>query len=571
MKRSAKANNVELITRGRQAMLRGIIYAGILSAFINLLQMLVPLYMLQVHDRVLNSRSLDTLAMLSLLVAGGLVIFGILEFLRSSALLTLGSQALRWLNLPLIEAALSSSIREGSAKATQSLRDLSEIRTFFSSGAAGAPLEAIWSPLFMLVLAAFHPIFGIIALVSAGLILSLSMIGDLVSKNMLSEANTAQAEVFGGIGGSMRNAEVIDAMGIFPQLGKRWQRAQNAVDAMFQIGLRRNKMVSAASKTVRYGMQAATLAYGAILTIEGTISPGVMVAASVMMARTLAPFDSMIENWRLWRTASGAWSRIQATLLSEQSEREKIALPAPDGNLVVEKLVYVVPGSATPLLKSLDFSLSPGEVLGIIGPSATGKSTLARLMVGVVRATSGGVYLGGHNVATWERASFGRAVGYLPQNVALLDGTIWENIARLGDGDPADVIAAARLAGVHDMIGRLPLGYDTPTGDARLTLSGGQKQRIGIARAIFGNPRLVVFDEPNANLDAEGEQALVRVINALKASGTIVVVVAHRSSILETADKLLLLKKDQSWQFGSTSAVAAILGPTSGIPALEAS
>jgi ATP-binding cassette, subfamily C, bacterial len=571
VKRSAKAHNVELITRGRQAMLRGIAYAGILSAFINLLQMLVPLYMLQVHDRVLNSRSLDTLTMLSVLVAGGLLVFGLLEFLRSSALLTLGSQALRWLNLPLIEAALSSSIREGSAKATQSLRDLSEIRTFFSSGAAGAPLEAIWSPLFMLVLAAFHPIFGVIALVSAGLILSLSIIGDLVSKNMLSEANTAQAEVFGGIGGSMRNAEVIDAMGIFPQLGKRWQRAQNAVDGMFQIGMRRNKMVSAASKTVRYGMQVTTLAYGAILTIEGVISPGVMVAASVLMARTLAPFDSMIENWRLWRTSGAAWSRIQATLLSDQAEREKIALPAPDGNLVVEKLVYVVPGSATPLLKGLDFSLTPGEVLGIIGPSATGKSTLARLMVGVVRATSGGVYLGGHNVATWERASFGRAVGYLPQNVALLDGTIWENIARLGDGDPADVIAAARLAGVHDLIGRLPLGYDTPTGDARLTLSGGQKQRIGIARAVFGNPRLVVFDEPNANLDAEGEQALVRVIAALKANGAMVVVVAHRSSILQTADKLLLLKQDQTWQFGSTSAVAAILGPASGIPALEAS
>lgn len=552
-------------------MLRGIVYAGILSAFINLLQMLVPLYMLQVHDRVLNSRSLDTLTMLSILVAGGLLVFGLLEFLRSSALLTLGSQALRWLNLPLIEAALSSSIREGSAKATQSLRDLSEIRTFFSSGAAGAPLEAIWSPLFMLVLTAFHPIFGIIALVSAGLILSLSIIGDLVSKNMLTEANVAQAEVYGGIGGSMRNAEVIDAMGIFPQLGKRWQRAQIAVDGMFQIGMRRNKMISAASKTVRYGMQVATLAYGAILTIEGSISPGVMVAASVLMARTLAPFDSMIENWRLWRTSSAAWSRIQTTLLGEQAEREKIPLPAPDGNLVVEKLVYVVPGSATPLLKGLDFSLSPGEVLGIIGPSATGKSTLARLMVGVVRATSGGVYLGGHNVATWERASFGRAVGYLPQNVALLDGTIWENIARLGDGDPADVIAAARLAGVHDLIGRLPLGYDTPTGDARLTLSGGQKQRIGIARAVFGTPRLVVFDEPNANLDTEGEQALVRVIAALKASGSMVVVVAHRSSILQAADKLLLLKKDQTWQFGSTSAVTAILGPSSGIPALEAS
>jgi ATP-binding cassette subfamily C protein len=549
-----------VVINGRRTIFRGLVFAAALSAFINMLQMLVPLYMMQVHDRVLNSRSMDTLGMLTVLAVLGLALYGFLEFLRGTTLLILGAQFVRKLNLPLIEAALHTSLVDGASKATQSLRDLTEVRTFFATGAAGAPLEAIWSPIFMLTLAALHPIYGVIALVAAAMVLSFSLIGDLISKRLLKEANAAQVEVIAGVGASLRHAEVIDAMGMLPALGRRWQQSQNVADRMFEIGMRRNKMVSAASKTVRYGMQVATLAYGAVLSIDHTISPGVMVAASILMVRTLTPYDQMIENWRQWRSASGAWQRIEGVLTAEQAERERIALPEPEGELVVENLVYVVPGTATPLLRSLDFSLSPGEVLGVIGPSATGKSTLARLLVGIIRPTAGGVFLGGHNVATWERGSFGSVVGYLPQNVALLDGTIWENIARLGGADAGAVIAAARIAGIHEMIGRLPLGYDTPTGDSRLTLSGGQKQRIGIARAIYGRPRLVVFDEPNANLDAEGEQALLRAVNRLKDDGAMVVIIAHRAAILQSADKLLVLQKDHSWQFGPTHAISAIIG-----------
>jgi ATP-binding cassette subfamily C protein len=350
-------------------------------------------------------------------------------------------------------------------------------------------------------------------------------------------------------------------------LGRRWQKSQSVADQMFEIGMRRNKMVSAASKTVRYGMQVATLALGAVLSIDHVITPGVMVAASILMVRTLSPFDSMIENWRQWRSATGAWRRIEDALLQEKTERQKIALPEPEGALVVENLVYVIPGGATPMLRSLNFSISAGEVLGVVGPSATGKSTLARLLVGIIAPTSGGVFLGGHNVATWERNSFGRVVGYLPQNVALLEGTIAENIGRLNSDDPAAVIAAARAADVHEMIGRLPLGYDTLTGDSRLSLSGGQKQRIGIARAIYGTPNLVVLDEPNANLDVEGEQALLRAIVRLKSAGAMVVIIAHRSAIMQAADKLLVLQKDRSWQFGPTGSLAAILDGTTKEPA----
>jgi len=560
---SSLSDNKRLITNGRSTLLRGLIFAGILSAFINLLQLLVPLYMLQVHDRVLNSRSMDTLTMLSMLAVGGLLVFGVLEFIRSTTMLTLGAQFVRRLNLPLIEASLSNSLQESSSKGSQALRDLSEIRTFFSRGAAGAPLEAVWTPIFMLVLTAFHPIYGLLAVISAVLIIAFSLAGDLVSKTLLKEANNAQIDVIASVGGSLRQAEAIDAMGMLPQLGRRWQRAQNAADRMFGVGMRRNKIIAAMSRTVRYIMQIATLAVGAILVIDQAVTPGTIMAATILMGRTLQPFDSMIENWRQWRSAGSAWKRIQTLLEKDGAERETTPLPRPEGRLVVEQLVYAVPGSSTPLIRNLDFALEPGEVLGVLGASATGKSTLARLFVGVVKPASGGVFLGGHNVNTWERGSFGRAVGYLPQSVALLDGTIRENISRLNDDDPAAVIKAARIAGVHEMIGRLPLGYDTPVGDLRMTLSGGQKQRVGIARAIYGDPRLVVMDEPNSNLDAEGEQDLMRAIARLKADGAIVIVVAHRSAILQVADKLLVLQKDRSWQFGSATALAAtISGPS---------
>ncbi|WP_375449418.1 type I secretion system permease/ATPase [uncultured Devosia sp.] len=556
----SNSSNAALIASGRRMVFRGLVFAGVLSAFINLLQLLVPLYMLQVHDRVLNSRSMDTLAMLTVLAVGGIVLYGVLEFIRSTTMLTMGAQFVRQLNLPLIEASLRVSLQDGSSKASQSLRDVSEMRSFFASGAAGAPLEAAWSPIFMLALTALHPLYGIVALVSAVAIVSMSVIGDLVSKSLLRDSSAAQVEVLASVGSSLRQAEAIDAMGMLPALGRHWQAGQNHADHTFDMGMRRNKMISAASKSIRYGMQVAALAIGAILVVQSLVTPGTMMAASILMARTLQPFDSIIENWRQWRAAASSWSRIKGLLDTDGVEREFNPLPAPEGDLVVEKLVYAVPGSASPLIKALDFTLSPGEVLGVIGPSATGKSTLTRLLVGTLKPTSGGAFLGGHNVHTWERRSFGKAVGYLPQAVSLLDGSIRENISRLNDDDPAAVIAAARQAGVHDMIGRLPLGYDTQTGDSRLTLSGGQKQRIGIARAIYGKPRLVVMDEPNANLDTEGEQALVRTIARLKADGAIVVIIAHRSALLQTADKLLLLKPDHSWQFGSAAAVSAIMG-----------
>jgi ATP-binding cassette subfamily C protein len=310
---------------------------------------------------------------------------------------------------------------------------------------------------------------------------------------------------------------------------------------------------------MRYAMQIMILALGAYLAINHMASAGAMIGGTMIMSRLLLPFDTFAADGRQWILARSAWKRIRDLLETKPSVRERYPTPKGSGDLVVDRLVFAVAGMDMPVLRGISFSLSPGTVLGIAGPSAAGKSTLARLVVGVVKPSAGGVYLNGHNVYLWQRQSFGDVVGYLPQSVSLLEGTVRENIARMRDADPRLVIEAARAAGVHETIGRLPLGYDTPIGDSRLTLSGGQKQRIALARALFGEPMLLVLDEPNANLDAEGEQALIGAITAAKAAGAIVIVIAHRQSIMDCVDKLLVLQDGRIAQFGErTTAAGAV-------------
>jgi ATP-binding cassette subfamily C protein len=292
-----------------------------------------------------------------------------------------------------------------------------------------------------------------------------------------------------------------------------------------------------------------------------------MVAASLITARILLPFERMVDGWRQWVFAAAAWRRIRDVVGSDQSRRQSFVLPRPAARLEVDRLVYVPPGGDRPIIKGVSFKLEPGDVLAVVGPSAAGKSTLARLLVGVLSPSAGGIYLDNHNVFTWERTSFGEAVGYLPQNVALLDGTVRENIARMREADARQVLAAARAAGVHELVGRLPFGYDTPVTGNSFLLSGGQRQRIGLARALYGDPVLLVLDEPNASLDSEGEQALVRAIQEVKARGAITIVIAHRPAITQIADKILVLKDGRIDQFGPrTDVIKALVPQDSGAP-----
>jgi ATP-binding cassette subfamily C protein len=561
MQQTATTNPSEIIHQGRKAFVSGLVYAAILSAIINVLQLTVPLFMLQVHDRVVNSQSTDTLAMLVIIACIALTIYCILDYVRALTYQVMASKLVRRLNLPVLQAAVSASVTKGVSQSGQAIRELNDIRTFVTGSAISVPLEAIWSPIFLVVLFALHWLYGVVALVSALIIISLSLFSDFLIRRSMKRANESAIRNIGEISGSMRHAEAIEAMGMLPALARRWRQSQLYTQDLLDVTTRRSRALTSVTRTCRYAMQIAVLSTGAVLVIRQEVSAGSMVASSIIMGRMLLPFDSMVDGWRQWVLAAAAWSNLRDLLENQSPKRETKPTPRTQGELTVDRLVYAPPGSDVPVLKGLSFTLSPGEVLGIVGPSAAGKSTLARHLIGVTKPTTGGVYLDGNNVYLWERGSFGHMVGYLPQSVSLLDGTIRDNIARMRDADPRLVLEAARLADVHDMIGRLPLGYDTHLGEGGHTLSGGQRQRIGLARALYGRPRLIVLDEPNANLDADGERALIRAIEVMRADGAIIILIAHRPSIMQVADKLMVLQDGKISQFGPRTSVVGAISP----------
>jgi ATP-binding cassette subfamily C protein len=561
MSKPASSEAKDLIHQGRKAFASGLMYAAILSAVINVLQLTVPLFMLQVHDRVVNSQSTDTLIMLIVVAAMALTIYCILDYVRALTYQVMASKLVRKLNLPVLQAAISASVTQGVSQSGQAIRDLNDIRSFVVGNAISVPLEAFWAPIFLGVLFALHWLYGLVALISAIIIVSFSLLSDFLTRRATKRANESAVRNIGEISSSLRHAEAIEAMGMLPALASRWRRNQLHTQDLLDVTTRRSRALASVTRTCRYLMQVAVLSVGAVLVINQEASAGSMVASSIIMGRMLLPFDSMVDGWRQWVLAIGAWKNVQDLLENQAPKRETKPTPRTQGELTVDRLVYAPAGSDVPVLKGLSFNLSPGEVLGIVGPSAAGKSTLARLLIGVTKPTTGGIYLDGNNVYLWERGSFGDMVGYLPQSVSLLDGTIRDNIARMRESDPRLVLEAARLADVHEMIGRLPLGYDTYVGDGGYALSGGQRQRIGLARALYGKPRLVVLDEPNANLDTDGERALIRAIEALRADGAIVVLIAHRPSIMQAADKIMVLQEGRISQFGPRNAIAGMITP----------
>ncbi|WNJ92972.1 type I secretion system permease/ATPase [Bosea sp. 685] len=546
----------------------GLAYAGFLSFCVNILLLTVPLFMIQVQERVVVSRSLDTLTMLLVIAVGALALYGTIEFIRSLTFQAMASIFARRLNLPALQAAVTASLEQGSGQSTQAIRDLNDIRYFIASSAIATPLEAAWSPIFLAVLFIFHPIYGLVGAVSLLILLILGVLSDLLTRRILKEANEAGVASINEVGASLRHAETIEAMGMLPALAKRWRGQQLAMIEHLDLGTRRGKFIAALTRSSRMTMQLAIYATGAVLIIRNEVSAGTLMAASILLGRLLAPFDSMISDWRQWVLAASAWKRVRDLVQSRVSQRQTVPTPRTQGDLVIDRVVFAPQGSEQTVIKSVSFTLEPGEVLGIVGPSGAGKSTLARLLVGVLKPNVGGVYLDGHNVFLWERSSFGDMVGYLPQSVSLLNGTIAENIARMRNPDPHAILEAARIAGVHELIGRMPLGYDTNVNDGDFKLSGGQRQRIGLARALYGSPRLVVLDEPNANLDAEGEQSLIRAVNAARESGAIVVLIAHRPSIMQVVDKILVLREGRINQFGPRSAIAGMITP-SGLVEME--
>lgn len=540
----------QLVLETRRQFYRGVLFAAVLSAFINLTILISPLFMLLTYGHVVPSRSYDTLYGL-LLIAGLMVaIYGILEFCRSYTYEVMARGFIKRLNLLAVQAGVMKSIEGGLREGVQVLHDLADLRSFIAGNAISTPLEALWSPIFIVALYILHPVFGHVAVAFVVVVALLNVYTDRVTRQPIKDANEAASRHVSEIAGALRFAEVIEAMGMLPALVRHWRGSQETMMALSELANMRARLLLSITKSLYLAIQIVVVAVAAVLLLADEIPAGSMIVAMVLANKAIAPFASMIETWRQWVTAMAAWKRVKAVVTDINSQRQSMPVTAIEGRLSVEGLTYVPPGRELPVLRNVSFAVEPGEVVGIVGPSGAGKSTLARALVGVIRPTKGGVYLDGTNTFLWERGSFGQVIGYLPQSVSVLDGTVREVIARMQDSDPRDVLKAARQAGVHDLIGQLPFGYDTPIEEGIHMLSGGQLQRLALARALYGDPRLIILDEPNSNLDNIGERALMDAVRAAKARGAMVIMIAHRPSVMACADKLLVLQDGQVVQFG---------------------
>lgn len=539
--------------RGALRACRGVgLFLIAFSFGINLLALASPLYMMQLYDRVVSSRSVDTLIMLTLAFTGAVAALVVLDGLRAQVLARLGVWLDDRLGPSVIVAGLRATLASGGVgPAGEAMRDLATLRGFLSGPSTTPLMDAPWAPLFLALLFVLHPLLGIIGLASSFALFGLALLNEAATKSWLQQANLAGMRSMRALEAAFRNAEVVEAMGMRDGVLRLWQTAGKAGKDPQRIASQRAAVIQALSKFTRILVQSAIMGAGAWLVIEDRASPGVMFGASFLIVRALGPVENAIFTWRSVVSARIAYERLQQLLERAPPVAKAMPLPRPEGRVAVEQLVYTPPGAEAPTLRSISFSLEAGEILGVLGPSAAGKTTLARCLTGAWRPSSGHVRFDGADIAVWLAAEAGEHIGYLPQDVELFAGTVRENVARLRDADAGKVIEAANLAGLHETIMRLPKGYDTEIGESGVRLSGGQRQRVGLARALFGDPRLVVLDEPNASLDAEGEAALVQAIARLKARRATVIVIAHRPSILQQADKILLLRNGMVEAFGN--------------------
>lgn len=536
-----------------------LISVGCFTALINVLMLVPSIYMLQVYDRVLSSQNETTLAMLSLMVVGFFVFIGLLEIVRSFIVIRIGSQLERRFNLRVYQAAFERNLFKGEGNAGQSLGDLTHIRQFVTGPALFAFFDAPWFPVYLFVIFLFNVWLGVLATAGAVLLIGLACLNEAMTKKPLGEAAGYSQKSSQLATSHLHNAETIQAMGMLGALRKRWFQVHSRFLGLQNQASDTGAVISSLSKTLRLCLQSLVLGLGALLVIKGDMTAGMMIAGSILMGRVLSPIDQLIAVWKQWSGAKLAYRRLDALLQAYPPSDEAMALPAPKGRISFEQVSAGPPGSRAATLHMVNFSLGAGEVLGVLGASGSGKSTLARVLVGVWPTLGGTVRLDGADIHRWNRDDLGPYIGYLPQDIELFSGSIAENIARFREANPQQVVEAAQHAGVHEMILRMPQGYDTVLGEDGSGLSGGQKQRVALARALYGNPSLVVLDEPNSNLDTVGEAALAGAIAHMKARGTSVILVTHRSSALAQADKLLVLNDGRLQAFGPSQDVLKAL------------
>ncbi|MFC6640156.1 type I secretion system permease/ATPase [Sulfitobacter sp. JBTF-M27] len=540
---------------------RSVLAATVLfSFFSNILMFVGPLYMLQVYDRVLASRNEMTLIMISAIAVALLVTYGLLEYIRSKLLVRAGLQFDDMLANPAFNRVIRHQLTNPNGSAQLTLQDVDRVREFITGQGILAFFDAPWVPLFLALCYAFHPWLGMVATAGALIIFTLALTNEFATRKLLQEAGSANQGAAHFVNTTMQNAEVIRALGMEKQLTRRWLKQHDDVLDKQAKASGRAGAIMASSKFVRMSLQIAILGTGAYLAILQEISPGIMIAASIVMGRALAPVEQAVSQWKQFVGARQAHKRLTTIFDTLGDEEERIQLPTPKGNITVQSLIATAPGakpgasgSKAALLKGISFSINQGEVLAVIGPSGSGKSTLVRHLVGAAEPAGGSVRLDGAELQHYDPEQLGRHMGYMPQDVKLFRGSVAENISRFVES-PGDqeIVAAAQLSGAHEMIQTLGEGYDTDVGDGGQSVSGGQRQRVGLARAVFRDPNIIVLDEPNSNLDAHGEQALAACIQEMKKRGKTVILVTHKANLLALSDKTLMLVNGQVEKFGPT-------------------
>lgn len=535
-----------LLTQLRPVFVR----AGLFSLAINLLLLVPSLYMLQLFDRVLTSRSSETLLLLSLAAGGALVVMAALDLVRARLLTVAGLALDKLIATKVLHVILDDSARFGGTNHGHGLRDVGTLRTFLTGPGVFALFDAPWLPIYILLIFLFHPILGFTALLGATLMIGLALLNERLTRRVQDDYQRCSHTVASYLGQGIRNAELISSLGMTAHVTRRWQTLNEEALAHQRNAVRIGSGIGATTKFVRQGIQIVMLGAGAYLVIETNVTPGVMMAATIILGRALQPVELLIVGWKSLVDAYRAYARLDSLLNAQNQQTASIDLPRPRGSLSVERVVFAARPTGKVIIKGVTFDLGVGESLGLTGPSASGKSTLARLIIGIWKPVSGTVRLDSADVSSWSRESLGTHLGYLPQDVELFAGTVAENIARLGEVDSIAVIAAANRAHVHEMILRLPQGYDTQVGEAGMLLSAGQRQRIALARALYGHPSLVVLDEPNANLDSEGEVALLKTLATLKNDGITLLLITHQATLLAGMDKVLILNEGAIEAYG---------------------
>ncbi|HLG86463.1 MAG TPA: type I secretion system permease/ATPase [Alphaproteobacteria bacterium] len=541
--------------------------AAAFSLFINLLLLVPSIYMLQIYDRVLGSRNEMTLLVITLVCVALIGVYAALETIRSQILVRIGTKLDELMGGRVFRAVFKISVRRPDSASSQSLRDLDKLREFLTGQGLFAFFDAPWMPIYFGLVFLIHPMLGVVSIIGGLVIFALALANELATRQVLKEATTHSYSASRFVDVSLRNVEALEAMGMLGSMHKRWQAKRGKALGLQAEASDRAGLITAGSKFTRLVLQMAILGVGAYYVLQNEITAGLMIMASIMMGRALQPIEVAVATWRQFLDARTAYARLNELLDAVPKQVDSMPLPAPRGALSVENIIVAAAGSHIPILRGLSFTVAAGDVVGVIGPSAAGKSTLARALVGVWPAYSGTVRIDGADLNSWDRERLGPHIGYLPQDVELFEGTVAENIARFGDLDPDAVVTAASRAGVHQLILNLPKGYDTQIGAGGMTLSGGQRQRIALARALYGDPALLVLDEPNSNLDTEGEAALAAAMAELKARRRTTLVITHRVSILAHVDYIMALSQGVIEKFGTRDQILSqFLKPVSTTP-----